>query len=454
VTRLNGGFVVARYRGGFEWEKGYPHASDIPEWAPNSAIEKTLRERVRSLSEIDMRFEADVTGFTQDEDGVTVTYRDAGGSERSVTGAYLVAADGSRSVVRHALWVRMEGRPNLARALFWYIHAPTLKDFAKETGLAVFTWFVNEDRSGLTMVPQDADGHYTIASIPVPDGVDPDNWESVRQYLYRNIGAEFPVEPEFGGTVTFHSLMAPKYDHGRVFLAGDAAHLISPMGGLGMNIGIGDAADLGWKLAAVLQGWGGERLLSAYSDERREAEGWLLRCCIENTEVLGPELARDRMEEASPRGEQIRGQVRDRILAEKTQEFVSPGGQLGYQYVSSPIVAKEDGPPPQPSFAAYTPSAYPGCRAPHVWLADGSSLYDHFGSGFTLLKLADVDTKALEDAAARRYVPLKVLEPRHDGLDKLYEATIALVRPDQHVAWRGNAMPDDSLKLIDLVRGA
>ena len=453
ITRLNG-YVVANFPGGVEWAPRFDWASEIPEWAPNPSIEKTLRERVDELG-VDIRFSCIVKGFEADDDHVTVSYTDINGDEQSVSGAFLVGADGSRSVVRNQLGVRMEGHADLAIASVWYIHAPAIKELARDkVGLSAFYWFCNEDRTGQLLIVQDAEGHYLLFDAPIPEGVDPNDWEREKAQLIENVGEEIEVTVQGGGEVRIHSLMAPRFDHGRVILAGDAAHLISPFGGFGMNIGIEDVANLGWKLAAMLQGWGGDKLISSYSTERREAETWLLDECAQNVGALAPHFAQDGMEADDEAGEALRKEIGETIVSRKSREYISMGGQFGYQYSESPVVARNGASAPISTLHEYKPSSVPGCRAPHVWVDDDTSLFDLFGPYFTLLKLdASIDTSALEVAAVERGVPLTVIAPQHPKLDELYQTKLALIRPDEHVAWRSDATPDDPGAIIDLARG-
>jgi hypothetical protein len=129
---------------------------------------------------------------------------------------------------------------------------------------------------------------------------------------------------------------------------------------------------------------------------------------------------------------------------------------LGGCYRDSPAIIPDGTQPPREQVTEYEPSACPGCLAPHYWMADGTSLYDHFGPGFTLLAGRDAsaaDILRLEHAAAQRAVPLKVLAQSDPKFPALYQVELALVRPDQHVAWRGGRLPQDCLDLIDRVRG-
>jgi len=214
-----------------------------------------------------------------------------------------------------------------------------------------------------------------------------------------------------------------------------------------MNMGIGDGVDLGWKLAAVLQGWGGPHLLASYEGERRPVHEYVMDEAVANHALLPKQMWRDGLEDATPSGEALRAQVGAEIKVAKIREFSTLGVVKGYHYSGSPIVADDGSAPPPRDFRKYQPSAHPGCIAPHVWLEDGSSLYDHFGQGFTLLA---TDGSAISPAATK--FPLKIL--RQAGLRDLYGARYALIRPDQHVAWRGDELPRDLGALLGHASGA
>jgi 2-polyprenyl-6-methoxyphenol hydroxylase-like FAD-dependent oxidoreductase len=454
VTHLNGK-LVRDFPRAFDFSEPTPLGSDRPEWAPNTAIDKTMQDAAAAKSEIDFRFGCSVIDFDQDADGVNVRYRDTANVEHWVRGKYLLAADGSRSTVRKSLGIRMEGVADVVAGSIWHVEAPGM--IARSTvGKSSFVWFINEHRDSLLFIVQDSEKErYMFMLVPATTGADPNSWEDTRKIILRNIGFDTPLTNLGGGAVSIHSLIVPRFNQGRVFLAGDAAHLISPMGGFGLNLGIGDAVDLGWKLAATIQGWGGERLLETYGFERSKVIRWILQECADNTAVLAPQLVEEGIDAEGPEGDAIRERVGQRIHETKTREFASWGAQLGYRYEGSPIVVPDGSTPPPLSMAVFTPSAFPGCRAPHVWLQDGRSLFDILGPDFTVLKLdSDADTTTIEQAARERGVPLVVVQPNHTGLAQLYEAKLAIVRPDQHIAWRGNRAPTDALALIDSIRGA
>jgi hypothetical protein len=206
----------------------------------------------------------------------------------------------------------------------------------------------------------------------------------------------------------------------------------------------------------VCQGWGGPRLLASYEAERRAygiknvnyARGFATSV---GTVPVTPEIERE-----TPAGQAERAAVGARLADHAFREFVIPGIQLGVCYDGSPVVAGDGSAPPAMEPTRYVPSAVPGARAPHVWLGPDMALFDAFGAEFTLLRLNGhaADTGLLERAAAARGVPLRVLDVPGEPARALYARDLALVRPDHYIAWRGNALPDDCLALVDRVRGA
>lgn len=429
--------------------------SENAEWAPQRAIEETLRRCAESLESVEYLWGTRVIGLDQANDHVQVELEDgAGGDRATATCTYLAGCDGTRSNVRRQLGIRLEGKADINVNFGVAVRAPALKSLCR-IGLAAMYWFINADMGGW-LGPLDSDGTWFFHGVPCPEGVDPDNFDDIRRMLYLCVGEEFPVEYVSGGKWVTHSLLAPVMQQDRVFLAGDAAHLIPPTGGFGMNIGLLDAVDLGWKLAGTLRGWGGTRLLDTYSIERRAADRWVIDAQEGNNEILSHHLYEPDVESPGEKGDAAREHVAHRILTEKAQEFGSLGCQLGYRYEDSPIVVQDGSEWPPVSQPLYVPSAHPGCLAPHRWLGDGRSLYDLFGREFTLLNLSGADEEAarLVNAAADRGLPLELVAPGEVGLRDLYEADLVLIRPDQHVAWRGKTAPSDPAALIDQVRGA
>jgi hypothetical protein len=223
-----------------------------------------------------------------------------------------------------------------------------------------------------------------------------------------------------------------------------------------MNLGMGDATNLGWKLAAALEGWAGPRLIDSYDLERRPVAQRFVDEATDNLSYRFDAKLLRQADEDSAIGRKAREQLRDDILANKTKHFVSDGLVLGYRYDASPVIVPDGTPAPPDSVLRYTPTSRPGSRAPHSWLSDNKSTIDLFGNGFVLLRFGGAADDALRftAAAAIRKVPFEVVDVVSSEIARLYECRLVLVRPDGHVAWRGDAAPADPLQLIDIVRGA
>jgi 2-polyprenyl-6-methoxyphenol hydroxylase-like FAD-dependent oxidoreductase len=450
ATRLNG-FELWSFDGPFDTLNVDDDAPELAEWTPEIAVTSPLRA-LADRNGVDVRYGTEVVGLEQDEDHVRVTVRDLGtGDESTIDGTYLAACDGPASSVRRLLGVRLEGLSNMAQNGSWLIRAPQLREMvAKSIGFGSFYWLINEDCPA-NIQPIDAE-HWQFHLLTVPEGFN-DDPETVKALVCATAGATVDMEILSGGRWTLNSVLAPSLQIGRTFLVGDAGHLISPFGGFGMNIGLLDADNLAWKLAATVQGWGGEELLASYTTERHHADRYVMDIMESNAKVLGRELNRPGLEDPGPAGDKARAGIRDEILCEKEQEFDSRYAVLGYRYDGSPVILA-DGTDPQPNTAPpYVPSARPGCLAPHVWL-DGKSMYDRLGAGFTLLQLdPSAEVAGIVEAAEAAGVPLTTVAVQDERLSELYEQPLVLIRPDQHVAWRG-AAPANSRHIIDTVRGA
>jgi 2-polyprenyl-6-methoxyphenol hydroxylase-like FAD-dependent oxidoreductase len=434
-----------------------PFTSATPRYGPQSSIETGLRARLAELPGASVRWNATFQSYEEHDDRVVVRYRDSDGAPRTVSAAYLVGADGCHSAVRRQTGIRLEGTPRLAHFAAWYIRSPELLEvLAASFGRVAFYWFANEDETGVILMPQDSHGLFQFVDGPLPVGADGADWGYMKDRLSRAVGREVEVEIVEPTDFWINSLVAPAFQSGRVLLAGEACHQVSVFGGFGMNLGIGDAADLGWKLAGTLKGWAGPGLLASYSAERVPVVRWIRDLTEESTRHTGESWTVPGMEAGTAEGVRIRAEIGQRIAVEKEKELVSLGAQFGAAYRGSPVVVPDGTEPPRATFGEFTPSAVPGARAPHLWLADGRSLYDKVAhEGFTLLRLdPDASVTGFAKAAAKRGVPLRVVELRHPGAHAAYGAALALIRPDHYVAWRGTDAPADPVAVIDRIRGA
>jgi 2-polyprenyl-6-methoxyphenol hydroxylase-like FAD-dependent oxidoreductase len=418
-------------------------------------VERMLVDRVRKNEAITCLFSTECTGFTADDDGVEIRVaHTSGGEDRRLTGRYLVGCDGPRSLVRRTLGISYQGEDAREQGFMSGLTHSThvrIPDLHKRIiDKPAWQYWVLRPGGVSNFVNLDAGEEFLYHAMQGEASDD----DAVRRLVIDCIGE--PVEVEILGArdwIAGRALVAERFGEGRVFLCGDAVHLFTPTGGFGMNTGIDDAANLAWKLTAAVQGWAGPELLASYEQERRPVAVRNTRAALGLAKSirdipLGPVLEADTVEGRDARS------IAAEVLAGFTHEFASMGIQLGARYDGSPVVAADGTTPPADLPTRYLPTACPGGRAPHVWLSEGRSLFDALGPGFTLLRLGPGAPTAgnLAAAAAERGVPLTVLDVPLAEARELYERDLVLVRPDQHVAWRGNELRDAGA-LLGLVTG-
>jgi 2-polyprenyl-6-methoxyphenol hydroxylase-like FAD-dependent oxidoreductase len=458
VTRL-AGYPLAKFENAFYCApEQNPLYSEHAQWIPQYALEQVLRTHAETLPCVEFRFGTELESFVQDEKGVTACVRDlASNTFQSVSGAYLVGADGARSKVREWIGARMEGKYGLSRNYNIVFRAPGLAK-AHKHGPAIMYWQINADIPSL-IGPMDDGDVWFFMPTNVPADLKLSSEQAV-EFIRAATGIDLPYEILSTDEWVASRLIANKYRDGRAFLVGDACHLHPPFGGYGMNMGIADSVDLGWKIAAMLQGWGGSGLSDSYETERRPVHIRVMDEAVANHSVLGGQLSKAGIEDATEAGQVLRRKIGDDIQAQKIREFRTLGVVLGYRYDSSPLIVEDGSPAPADDVMNFVPSARPGCLAPHAWLGEGYSLYDTFGAGFTLLAMgatgvagatADIE-RARRDAAVMG-IPLAVHVAENPALRRLYRADFALIRPDQHIAWRGDNWPEDGLATLHRVTG-
>ncbi|HEY1177253.1 MAG TPA: FAD-dependent monooxygenase, partial [Phytomonospora sp.] len=405
-------------------------------------LEEVLREAVGDLRTCRLALGSRVVAVHQDDDRATVTVEDASGERATVTADYVIGCDGPRSVVREQIGAAYGGGEALRPNFGMVFTCPELWDHVKH-GPAVQYWIVNAAAPAL-VGPIDRTGTWWAIAF----GVDRETGEREARAIIDGIaGREVRAEVRSTDPWTARMRIADRMRDRRVFLAGDAAHLNPPFGGHGLNTGIGDAVDLGWKLAAVLQGWGGPDLLGSYEIERRPIQERVIGEATANMSVLSTELLADNLDDDDAAGARAREAAATRIQETKRAEFHSLDLVLGLRITASPVIPADR--------RAREGAVLPGARLPHLFLDDGRSLYDLLGPGLSLLALDDVpDIQVIEDAARSRGVPLTTvrLAGRAARADRL-GAAFLLVRPDQVVAWTGDRAPRDAAGLLDEVRG-
>lgn len=419
-------------------------------WCPRMLFEPVMRHHLANYPQVQLAAGQEVTGFAQDADGVDVNLRNLQtGQVAHWRCDYLVACDGAASGTRKALSIALEGT-------FAEGHNITL--YFESAALAVLL----ADKPGVMMDVVNAQGRANLSSV---DGRD--RWRlTVHAMPQEPLDPEGRIRDALGQDVPFtvigakpwdgHRVVAQRYREQRVLLAGDAAHLLWPRGGFGMNTGVGDVVDLGWKLEAMLAGWGGAQLLDSYELERRPVAARNVDEAASNrAEDAGLPVPAD-IEDDTPAGAQARQKLGEVIRERRAKEWNSLGIQLGYTYGDSPLCVSDGTPALAESATDYVPNTRPGARAPHAWLADGRSTLDLFGRGFVLLTFGvSQDTvEGLLSAARARGVPLQTVAIEDAAIAQLYERRMVLVRPDGHVAWRSDQAPQDAGGVIDQMRGS
>lgn len=411
-------------------------------------LEPLLRDVALRYPSVSIEFDREVVGFTQAEESVTVALRDGAGKAQEIDAKYLVGCDGGSSIVRELLGFQLEGDSLLAMMQGLFYAPDLLERIPMGEGRH---YHIADDKNSFLIV-QDDKKHFSLhATVADADELPP---------LFEKI-VGFPVEYDtlYAGGWRQRLMLADGFHDRRVFLAGDSAHLVIPTGGLGMNTGAGDAVDLAWKLAATLRGWGGPALLDSYEAERRPTarrniaasrraalgrRGW--------RQMWRPEIAED-----TPAGEQARAELVE--VAEREQRWSNDlyGIELGYRYQDSPVLDYDvvPGSPDQELAFDYQPSTEVGFRLPNLWLRDGRSLQDEIGFEYALVDTSNLaaDTGALETAFAAVGAPFRAIRPDSDDAVATLGVGLILVRPDLHIVWRGDALPEAPDLLAKLVTG-
>jgi 2-polyprenyl-6-methoxyphenol hydroxylase-like FAD-dependent oxidoreductase len=425
------------------------------ERCPQNMFDPILRAFAASQKNVALRYRTRLVSFTQDADLVTAVVENAEtGTREEILARYIVGCDGARSLVRETLGIAMQGNPVLTYTTNVIFRCPHLLSL-HDKGKAYRHIFIGPEGTWATIVAINGRDEWRFSIIGGSEQRDYTT-DDIKAAIRRAIGRDFDFEILSVLPWVRRELVAERYRGGRGFIAGDAVHVMSPTGGFGMNTGIQDVVDLSWKLAATLEGWGGEGLLDSYGIERQpigtrnvtEASGNLRRML---SVPPHPDLLDD-----TPQGAATRAKVGREFSETMRREWFTLGAHLGYRYENSPVCWPDGTAAPPDDPRAYVPTARPGHRAPHAFLADGRSTLDLFGRGFTLIGFGvdAAEAAPLLEAAKKRNLPLTFTAIAEPHIAALYQRKFVLVRPDGHVAWRGDRMPEDALCVIDVVRGA
>jgi 2-polyprenyl-6-methoxyphenol hydroxylase-like FAD-dependent oxidoreductase len=410
-------------------------------------LEPLLKSIAETMPHVTVRYGCELVSFSQDVESVTAHVRSLGKPPSELRAAYLVGCDGGGSLVRRHLGIALKGEANILKLRQALYRCDDLYD---RIPIGKGRHYHVADAHSTFLIVQDDTCHFTLHSVVETDA-------EMATMFEKTVAMPVDYEMLYVGEWRQNLLLADRYRDRRVFLAGDAVHLVIPTGGLGMNSGVGDALDLSWKLAATLRGWGGPNLLASYEIERRQ---------VGERNVAASRFAslgrrkwraahRPNIRDATPEGAATRESLTRIADVEQRKSNEMIGAELGYRYVGSPIIWPEPGEGPEHFFMSYVPTTWPGARLPHVWLANGTPMQDRLGDAYTLLRLGGTraDTSALEQAMRASGTPFEILELADAAPRDIYGYDLLLLRPDMHVVWRGNAPPEDSRKLAALATG-
>lgn len=413
-------------------------------------LEPLLKQIAESTPGVAVAFGCEFLSLQQDAEGVTATVRDIGGGTRTIRASYLVGCDGGASPVRKELGIKLRGEGNLLQLRQALYRCDELFDcLPVGNGPGKGRHYHVADNQASFLIMQDSTKHWTLHAVVDSDG-------DMKAQFEKVVG--FPVKYEMLSCNPWRQnlLLADRYYTNRVFIAGDAAHLVIPTGGLGMNSGVGDAVDLSWKLAATLRGWGGPNLLASYEFERRQVGdrnvGASRYASIGRRKWRS--LWRPEIEDDTPDGQKARDSLVRTAAVEQRKSNEMIGAELGYRYINSPVICDTPG-GPELLFREYEPSTWPGARLPNVWLDDGRPVQDLIGEGYTILKLGRTraDASGLEAAFKALNAPVSVLDIPDRIAREVYGFDLLLVRPDLHVVWRGQQAPEDPATIACIATG-
>jgi 2-polyprenyl-6-methoxyphenol hydroxylase-like FAD-dependent oxidoreductase len=457
LTALNGYELGREPFPGRGFEPCPPESPQKRERVPQDMFDPILRRFAERSGLATLRYNCELVSLNETPDGVRAQVRDtATGKTEHIDSDYMAGTDGGGSTVREQIGIGMSGTPALTyttNVMFRCRNFPQLHD----KGLGYRFIFIGPEGTWLTIVAVNGGDRFRMSIVGSPQKINHTE-DDIRAALKRAMGRGFDYEILSVMRWVRRELVADRYATSRIFIAGDAAHLMSPTGGFGMNTGIGDAVDLGWKLEAVVKGWGGPELLHSYDSERRpiglrnvaEASRNLRRMLSTRERLPGPEIFAP-----GAKNDAARKEYGDWFAAIMRHEWFANGVMLGYRYDGSPIVWADGTPAPPDESHPYVQTARPGARAPHVWLDDGRSTLDLYGRGFVLLRLGQNPPAgmSIEQAAQQRGVPLTSITIEDAKVLAAYKRKLVLVRPDGHVAWRADQEPADAGVLIDVIRG-
>jgi 2-polyprenyl-6-methoxyphenol hydroxylase-like FAD-dependent oxidoreductase len=420
-------------------------------------LEPLLLKHAVAQTGVELLNRTQVTDLVQDEEGVDVTLFNLDTQVSHILRVlYVGGCDGGSSFVRKKIGAKLEGTEVIQRVQSTFIRAPNLASLLP--GKPAWCYYsVNTRRCGTVFA---IDGHenwlvhnHLHPDEPEFDSVDRDL--SIRNIL--GVNSDFKYDIITKEDWVGRRLLSNRFRDDRIFLAGDAAHLWVPYAGYGMNAGIADATNLAWLLDAAIKGWADEAILDAYEAERHPITEQVSHFVMNHAQkmIKARRAVPANIEDLDPAGEASRALIGAEAYELNVQQFCCEGLNFGYFYEKSPIISNEEAAAPAYEMGSFTPSTVPGCRAPHFWLENGTSLYDLLGNGYSLLRFdSNVEVQGFLTSAKNMEIPIHLIDLQaQPNVDLAYQHKLILCRTDQHVVWRGDSFPSPQQDLLDLLRG-
>lgn len=453
-TAMNGHFIGRLVMPSAETREVPEQAAEVLRRCPQIWFDPVIAQAVKRQRMAEIRYGTELVRCDQNDNDVLCHLRRVHDDAfDAVRARYVVGCDGAGSVVRKSLGISFDGKD-----LGYAISSIVRVDLQKH-----HPWIAAE--RFMFIGPDGTWGNFTTIDgrslwrFSVVGGKEKKDLSTIdMDALLRKALGRDDIEYEIIKTVQWRrsQYTAEKYHQGRIFLAGDAAHTMSPTGGHGLNTGVGDVMGLSWVLQSLLEGWGGPGLVDAYTTERypialRNGAG-----STRNFSIWIDSNGRDKVLDSGPEADEQRRALGENMAANMRQEFQSLGLALGYNYSESPLIVPDGSPAPLDDPDIYIQTARPGHRAPHYWLSKGRSTIDLFGGGFVLLCFGEgvEGDESMGVIAKSLRIPFDMVIISDAEVAKLYERRLVLVRPDGMVAWRGDVLPEDVKGLLDRVRGA
>ncbi len=453
LARTKLGSTAARMAGTDDGADSWWPTAEPPHRINQTFVEPVLNAAARATDGLELRHQHEVSDVRQRSDKAVVLARDlTTGYRHEFEARYVVGCDGPRSAVRRRLGVELEGPPAVGRVQSTLIRAPELLERVPHRRAWAVVTFDPAQQGAMFSI--DGRERFLIHNAL---HADQDYLEVDREAVIRRVIGDDDIEFEILSIedYTGRGLVAGAFRDRRVFLAGDAAHLWMPFAGYGMNAGIADAVDLAWLLVGRLEDWLSDAALDAYEAERRPVTTQVMRYAmgfLPDLFALNAQVPPE-IDDATSAGEHARAEYGAKIKALNEAQYAAGGLNFGYFYDASPLIAYDGEQPPAYDMASFTPSTVPGCRAPHAWLSKERSLWDELGPGYTLVRTdRSLNSDALHKAMAGAGIPFVTIDLDGDAATA-YDRPLVVIRPDQHVAWRGYEMPEDPVRLTALLTG-